>query len=340
MCFHGKWSVPERACRAFCTPYADQLGARAVCLDGTNANGASGWNTGDDVYVNENDSNGQLEWWRTTELQDRDDVSFVQGLQSALQNAGFVNFYAMGFSMGGGMVYRLACETPDLFHGFVIWSQAGPAGGSSANTAGTGNDTDWWNNGCAISSHTRNIWVGIDACDNNQFWNPISVETGWRGFTTTVSELNQASSCTETGSTIVQQATCKDMTCSGSSQDTYSTFCLYAGADSTTNGNCHRIATHDGLGSYHVHSAVRATTYAIEKIRTWDALPPHPPAPPSNSPVSIYGTIYSHMTYSPIPINPESGSGDPNYSTGYLSAMYNLLYGGYIPPPPPPPPPP
>ena len=50
--------------------------------------------------------------------------------------------FAIGFSFGGGMVYRLMCEASDIIFGFAVVAQPGPFS-QQASIYGSGHGSSW-----------------------------------------------------------------------------------------------------------------------------------------------------------------------------------------------------
>ena len=102
VCLHGITMSKEWACNNMAAPYVNDYKFVAVCPEGQRHPQTAyqtGWNTN---YV------GAAALWT------EDDVGFLRDLiAEVLQQAGTIaseRVYALGFSMGGGMSFRLACE--------------------------------------------------------------------------------------------------------------------------------------------------------------------------------------------------------------------------------------
>jgi poly(3-hydroxybutyrate) depolymerase len=83
--------------------------------------------------------------------------------------------YAIGFSFGGDMTYRLMCEASDIISGFAVTGQGGPWSRNS------GLDTNKypWAAGCAQAT-PRPLWKGIGT--NDVYYSAEQARTGWESF--------------------------------------------------------------------------------------------------------------------------------------------------------------
>ena len=122
MCLHGWQQDAAWACDAMCAPYAQSRGIVAVCPQGTPDTTAFF-------------THGRVEFgWNTepgTGWSAVDDVAFLRRLIGHVN--GHVRIpqnltYTIGFSLGGGMAYRLMCNSSDLISGFGVVAQPGPYG--------------------------------------------------------------------------------------------------------------------------------------------------------------------------------------------------------------------
>ena len=163
LCLHGWLKDASWACRAMCVPYAEAHGFVAVCPQGgRDSNGHTGWNT--------HDGSG----WGG------DDTGFVRAAVGYTQARTAVRdvTYAIGFSMGGGMTYRLMCEASDVIAGFAIASQTGPWGGAEFGY-GAASGASWAGGNCTPAVK-RPFWAGIGTRDI--FYTEAGVRRGWEGY--------------------------------------------------------------------------------------------------------------------------------------------------------------
>ena len=109
---HGWTQTKEWACSTIVEPYAADFCIVGVCPQGISAESpgySTGWNTNDEAgfYA----------------AYDRDDVGFVRSIVNELVPEFSIpsdKVYAFGFSFGGGLTFRIACETADLFSGYAV----------------------------------------------------------------------------------------------------------------------------------------------------------------------------------------------------------------------------
>ena len=150
ICLHGWTQTSEYACKHFCRPYAERFGYLSACPQGLGVAtnwcklptkackdaGTTGWNT--------NNKKGTFprKW-------DADDVGFVKDMIDYLDTRVQIppgRIFAMGFSFGGAMTFRLSCELSNYLYGFgvagISWAGDFKAGDQTAgDTAGVG--ADW-----------------------------------------------------------------------------------------------------------------------------------------------------------------------------------------------------
>ena len=110
VCLHGWRQTAHWACEAMCMPYASSYGFVALCPQGAGS-GYSGWNTQPGTA------------WSA------DDMGFIRSSVAYVHNHIQIpeqRTYAVGFSFGGGLVYRLMCEASDIFAGYAVYAQPGP----------------------------------------------------------------------------------------------------------------------------------------------------------------------------------------------------------------------
>ena len=144
----------EWACGTIIEPYAAAFCIIGVCPQGVETEDMdgpiSGWNT--------NDANSFYAQW------DRDDVGFIRNIVNELVPEFSIpsdKVFAFGFSFGGGMTFRLACETANLFSGFavsgMVWDD---------ETSGKGKD---YHDECSVAvpfwqgSGTRDYYYGHES---------------------------------------------------------------------------------------------------------------------------------------------------------------------------------
>jgi poly(3-hydroxybutyrate) depolymerase len=167
LCLHGWRQTGSWACMAMCAPHADAHGYIAVCPSGTvdGVNSLTGWNTDEASAWSSVDDVGFF----------RAAVADVHARANVVQNT----TYAIGFSMGGGMIYRLMCEASDLFSGFSVVAQYGPwapnAGIGSAHGAS-------WVGNCTPAA-PRPFWASVGTSD--RFFDATNARLGWEGMSRT-----------------------------------------------------------------------------------------------------------------------------------------------------------
>lgn len=85
--------------------------------------------------------------------------------------------YALGFSMGGGLVYRLLCEASDVISGFGVACQPGPYSDDYQIYLGTAKGSSW----AAQCRPTiaRPLWVVSGTGD--RFFTTANTSLGWEG---------------------------------------------------------------------------------------------------------------------------------------------------------------
>jgi len=230
----------------------------------TNARGETGWATATAGF--------EAQW-------SADDVSFIREATSTVlsqynfaENAGA---YAIGFSFGGDMAFRLSCEASDLFLGFGVTGQAGAwAGGISANGRP-------WKSSCAPSPARRPLWMAMGTNDN--FYTASAAEASFHSYSTSV--LGCAANSYETY-VAVSGVTCKRYT--GCLDLVPAEYCEYermTHIHPTSNTGMTGGAVSDSTG---LGPQWQATTSAW---RLWhlSSLPPSPPPPSGGSSANSSG---------------------------------------------------
>ena len=119
--------------------------------------GARGWNT--------NDKRG---WLAVAESSwTSDDVGFIKAalaeVRERLPHVPAQYSYAIGYGLGGGLVYKLACEASDVLFGFAAMgvSWADPSAGFGASWRAPQGASS----GCAKENAPRPFWAGIGSED-------------------------------------------------------------------------------------------------------------------------------------------------------------------------------
>ena len=161
LCLHGWRQTGSWACMAMCAPHADAHGYIAVCPSGTvdGVNSLTGWNTDEASAWSSVDDVGFF----------RAAVADVHARANVVQNT----TYAIGFSMGGGMIYRLMCEASDLFSGFSVVAQYGPW----APNAGTAAHGASWVGNCTPAA-PRPFWASVGTSAIASSTRPTRVSAG------------------------------------------------------------------------------------------------------------------------------------------------------------------
>ena len=298
---HAKWHSAQWGCSALCANYADTLGFIAACPQGTtDGNGHTGWNTGGPTHVG---------------VPTSDDVRFVREMIADVHSRIHVPqqlTYALGFSMGGGMVYRLLCEASDIISGFGVASQSGPFGQrqDGGQHFGTGQGAQW-------AAHcqpavARPLWASGGTRD--RFFPIASVETGWQAM------VSQKLGCVGAAMTLtprtaamrVTSVTCKRLEdCTGSA---IAEFCTY-----------------DNMGHFYASSSAATATVSATIATPLDATPaawalwrhvstgaawPPPPSAPPVSPAP------------PPPLPPRFTSASPPSASAPLASLTQLTLLG------------
>ena len=166
VCLHGWRQDSSWACSAMCTPYAEAHGFVALCPQGlTDQYANTGWNT--------HDGSG----WSA-----HDDMSFVRAMISYAHTQAVVPnvTYVTGFSMGGGLSYRMMCEASDIISGFSVVAQPGPWGGAGADATayGAAEGASWARN--CTPAVKRPFWAGIGLQDGT--FDAASARVGWENY--------------------------------------------------------------------------------------------------------------------------------------------------------------
>ena len=164
VCIHGWRQSDLWACEAMCAPYAASHSFIGLCPLGLGGeDGESGWNT--------QPGNGHL----------ADDLGFIRNAIAYVHDRSGNRIpkqrtFAIGFSFGGGMVYRLMCEASDIIFGFAVVAQPGPFS-QQASIYGSGHGSSW-----SQSCHPairRPLWASIGAIDG--IFDAVMARDGWLG---------------------------------------------------------------------------------------------------------------------------------------------------------------
>ena len=191
VCIHGWLETSSFACDYYCQPYADQYNYIATCPHGmrrpTNwctapstackRAGTIGWNTHE-----------HREWWAD------EDVGYISAVVDRVQEEEVIpknRTFAIGFSFGGAMVFRLSCELSHKFDGFAVagMSWHPPQGPLLSEVlrkvSGVGAEWRGPNGDCGDNpTHPKPMWSGSGTAD---IWFPRSnVWAGWVQYSTKV----------------------------------------------------------------------------------------------------------------------------------------------------------
>ena len=321
-----------------------------VCPEGMeNYNTVPGWNTGNDTQHGvipgcdpektqcpPNSDGGYEDCFQTCDDSQHhgyDDVAFIQQILSSFSAA--IPKYVLGYSMGGGLAYRILCENWNLIDGFIVWSQPGPYANAYANYKGTGYRSEWANTCENYDNITAKLWVGVHKDDQtfSKGTNRLDLtrdlaETGWNG-------MSQRMGCDTPAPPVVDDTlrTCSEITCSSATSKTR--YCKYnewrpEGREHAFAGKAdsnYRVrrsdhpATTDALMFFeHNSSNMVAACIPTPTEDCWSGSPA----------VTMYQPDVASIMHS-LDVMPDY------MQTYYLSAYSHL---NYIPPPPPLPPPP
>jgi len=252
LCFHGKWQASSWACEAICAPYAALRGFIAACPQGLrDTYGNTGWNTGENSGFDAHDDVGFI----------RATINHIHASNNVPQR----RTTAVGFSMGGGITYRLMCEASDLISAFAVYAQPGPGGQDTRPELGTGWEASW------VQSCTpavgRPLWAGIGT--NDGIFSDADGIRGWEYVARNVV------GCTGSLTTVrnVGGVTCVAF------QSCLSEFCTYSGGTHRYPSNLGRLA---GVWTTQqtTHDATPALwAFWMRDIASPPALPPTPTLP-------------------------------------------------------------
>ena len=160
---HGWTQSAQWACQVMLQPYIANINAIGLCVQGSlNSFYTSGWDTG---------NTGFEALWSTN------DVGFIKAAREWVLGEYAVPddlTYAIGFSLGGAMTYRLMCEASDVISGFGVVGQSGPW-----STTPLDSSKFPWAAGCAQTT-PRPLWKGIGT--NDYFFTDETARNGWETF--------------------------------------------------------------------------------------------------------------------------------------------------------------
>jgi poly(3-hydroxybutyrate) depolymerase len=176
---HGLTQSAQWACQAMAQPYVQQLNMIAVCPQGLRAWGAAVGATGWNAEV-------------APGYGADDDVGFIRAARdwvlARYAVAGDLA-YAIGFSFGGEMTYRLMCEASDVISGFGVVGAAGPYT-ANTNAAAAGSYAASWAQSCSPAT-PRPLWQSMGTSD--YFYQAAATETSWRTYAETVMQCAPSS---------------------------------------------------------------------------------------------------------------------------------------------------
>lgn len=168
---HGSTQSAKWACQAMAEPYVNVLNMIAVCPQGiSNGYGLSGWNATDGAY-----GPGYT----------ADDVGFVRAAREwvlARYAVADQLTFAIGFSFGAEMTFRLMCEASDVISGFGVVGAAGPYT-ANTNSAAAGSYSASWAQSCSPAT-PRPLWQAMGTSD--YYYSAAATETSWRTYSETV----------------------------------------------------------------------------------------------------------------------------------------------------------